>query len=122
MATLLFIDTAGEKALVGISQNNVLLAMEENNTPNAHANFVQIAIETVLKKASIPIQTLDAIVVTMGPGSYTGLRVGLASAKGIAYVEAGLEAGVYLSIGQGSGPLWHMHAFYPTALPDDTNP
>jgi hydroxymethylpyrimidine/phosphomethylpyrimidine kinase len=45
-----------------------------------------------------------------------------AVAKAIAYVEAGLEAGVYLSIGQGSGPLWHMHAFYPTALPDDTDP
>jgi tRNA threonylcarbamoyladenosine biosynthesis protein TsaB len=86
LATLLFIDTAGEKALVGISQNNVLLAMEENDTPNAHANFVQVAIETVLKKGGIPIQSLDAIVVTMGPGSYTGLRVGLASAKGIAYV------------------------------------
>jgi hydroxymethylpyrimidine/phosphomethylpyrimidine kinase len=42
-----------------------------------------------------------------------------AVAKGIAYVEAGLEAGVYLSIGEGSGPLWHMHAFYPTVLPDD---
>ena len=42
-----------------------------------------------------------------------------AVAKGIAYVEAGLEAGTYLSIGEGSGPLWHMHAFYPTALPDD---
>ncbi|MFM2439332.1 MAG: tRNA ((37)-N6)-threonylcarbamoyltransferase complex dimerization subunit type 1 TsaB, partial [Bacteroidota bacterium] len=86
MATLLFIDTAGEKALVGVSQNNELLAMEENNTPNAHANFVQVAIENVLKKAGVPIQALDAIVVTMGPGSYTGLRVGLASAKGIAYV------------------------------------
>jgi len=45
-----------------------------------------------------------------------------AVAKGIAYVEAGLEAGIYLSIGQGSGPLWHMHAFYPTALPDDIEP
>jgi hydroxymethylpyrimidine/phosphomethylpyrimidine kinase len=45
-----------------------------------------------------------------------------AVAKGIAYVEAGLEAGVYLRIGQGSGPLWHMHAFYPTALPDDIEP
>lgn len=86
MATLLFIDTAGDKALVGVSQNNMLLAMEENNTPNAHANFVQVAIESVLKKGGIPIETLDAIVVTMGPGSYTGLRVGLASAKGIAYV------------------------------------
>jgi hydroxymethylpyrimidine/phosphomethylpyrimidine kinase len=45
-----------------------------------------------------------------------------AVAKGIAYVEAGLEAGVYLSIGEGSGPLWHMHAFYPTVLPDDIEP
>lgn len=45
-----------------------------------------------------------------------------AVAKAIAYVEAGLEAGIYLSIGAGSGPLWHMHAFYPTALPDDIDP
>jgi hydroxymethylpyrimidine/phosphomethylpyrimidine kinase len=45
-----------------------------------------------------------------------------AVAKAIAYVEAGLEAGVYLSIGAGPGPLWHMHAFYPTSLPDDIDP
>lgn len=45
-----------------------------------------------------------------------------AVAKAIAYVEAGLEAGIYLSIGAGPGPLWHMHAFYPTALPDDNDP
>jgi len=37
-------------------------------------------------------------------------------AKAISYVEAGLEAGRFLSIGEGSGPLWHMHEFYPTAL------
>ncbi|CAM3746207.1 bifunctional hydroxymethylpyrimidine kinase/phosphomethylpyrimidine kinase [Polynucleobacter brandtiae] len=40
-------------------------------------------------------------------------------AKAIAYVEAGLEAGRFLSIGEGPGPLWHMHAFYPTALPEE---
>ncbi|MBU3566875.1 bifunctional hydroxymethylpyrimidine kinase/phosphomethylpyrimidine kinase [Polynucleobacter alcilacus] len=39
-----------------------------------------------------------------------------AVAKAIAYVEAGLEAGRFLSIGEGPGPLWHMHEFYPTAL------
>jgi len=39
-----------------------------------------------------------------------------AVAKAIAYVEAGLEAGRFLSIGEGPGPLWHMHDFYPTAL------
>ena len=40
-------------------------------------------------------------------------------AKAIAYVEAGLEAGRFLSIGEGPGPLWHMHDFYPTALLDE---
>ena len=40
-------------------------------------------------------------------------------AKAIAYVEAGLEAGRFLSIGEGPGPIWHMHDFYPTALPKE---
>ena len=40
-------------------------------------------------------------------------------AKAITYVEAGLEAGRFLSIGEGPGPLWHMHDFYPTALPKE---
>jgi hydroxymethylpyrimidine/phosphomethylpyrimidine kinase len=42
-----------------------------------------------------------------------------AVAKAIAYVQAGLEAGRLLSIGEGPGPLWHMHDFYPTALPQE---
>jgi hydroxymethylpyrimidine/phosphomethylpyrimidine kinase len=42
-----------------------------------------------------------------------------AVAKAISYVQAGLEAGRFLSIGQGPGPLWHMHDFYPTALPQE---
>ena len=42
-----------------------------------------------------------------------------AVAKAIAYVEAGLEAGRFLNIGEGPGPLWHMHDFYPTALPKE---
>ncbi len=42
-----------------------------------------------------------------------------AVAKAISYVEAGLEAGRFLSIGEGPGPLWHMHDFYPTALLDE---
>ena len=42
-----------------------------------------------------------------------------AVAKAISYMEAGLEAGRFLSIGEGPGPLWHMHDFYPTALLDE---
>ena len=85
MATLLHIDTAGEKAMVAISQNGVLLAIQENEVFQTHASFLQVAIEALVAKTAVPLNTMDAIAVTMGPGSYTGLRVGLSSAKGIAY-------------------------------------
>lgn len=85
MATLLHIDTAGEKAMVAISQNGVLLAIQENLVFQTHASFLQVAIETIVAETAISLNSMDAIAVTMGPGSYTGLRVGLSSAKGIAY-------------------------------------
>jgi tRNA threonylcarbamoyladenosine biosynthesis protein TsaB len=85
LAILLFIDTAGEKAIVALSEDSNLLAMETNEQSNTHASFVQVAIESIVAKANIKMQSIDAVVVTMGPGSYTGLRVGLATAKGIAY-------------------------------------
>ena len=85
MATLLHIDTAGEKAMVAISQNGVLIAIQENEVFQTHASFLQVAIQTLMGETAIPLNSIDAIAVTMGPGSYTGLRVGLSSAKGIAY-------------------------------------
>ena len=85
MATLLHIDTAGEKAMVAISQNGALLAIKENEVFQTHASFLQVAIEALVVQTSISLNSMDAIAVTMGPGSYTGLRVGLSSAKGIAY-------------------------------------
>ena len=85
MATLLHIDTAGEKAMVAISQNGVLKAIQENEVFQTHASFLQLAIQTLVAETAIPLNSIDAIAVTMGPGSYTGLRVGLSSAKGIAY-------------------------------------
>jgi tRNA threonylcarbamoyladenosine biosynthesis protein TsaB len=85
LATFLYIDTAGEKAMVALSKDNVLLAIESNETTNSHASFVQVAIDKMIKQQDIALHSMDAIVVTMGPGSYTGLRVGLATAKGIAY-------------------------------------
>ena len=71
--------------MVAISQNGVLLAIQENEVFQTHASFLQVAIEALVAKTAIPLNTMDAIAVTMGPGSYTGLRVGLSSAKGIAY-------------------------------------
>ena len=81
----LYIDTAGETATVAISEHHQLLAIEQNLTPNSHASFVQLAIQKIVNELNMTMSSIDAIVVTMGPGSYTGLRVGLSSAKGIAY-------------------------------------
>jgi tRNA threonylcarbamoyladenosine biosynthesis protein TsaB len=85
LATLLHIDTAGEKAMVAISQNGNLIAIQENEVFQTHASFLQVAIQTLVAETAIHLNSMDAIAVTLGPGSYTGLRVGLSSAKGIAY-------------------------------------
>lgn len=85
MALFLYIDTAGDKATIALSKDQTLLTMANNEQATSHANFVQVAIDQVLQEAQMKLSAIDAIVVTMGPGSYTGLRVGLASAKGIAY-------------------------------------
>jgi tRNA threonylcarbamoyladenosine biosynthesis protein TsaB len=85
LATFLYIDTSGEKATVAMSNDHHVLALEENSMANTHASFVQPAIQKIMQSSGMTMQSIDAVVVTMGPGSYTGLRVGLASAKGIAY-------------------------------------
>jgi tRNA threonylcarbamoyladenosine biosynthesis protein TsaB len=85
LATLLYIDTAGPDALVGISRGQEILGFRENKISITHAEFVQVAVKELLISLSMTVSELDAVVVTLGPGSYTGLRVGLASAKGLAY-------------------------------------
>ncbi len=85
MAHFLIIDTSSEKALIGIGKGEHILAQRQNIETQSHANFVQVAIEECIKETGLSLAGIDAIVVTMGPGSYTGLRVGLASAKGLAF-------------------------------------
>jgi tRNA threonylcarbamoyladenosine biosynthesis protein TsaB len=82
---LLHIDTTGETALIGLSIHNEIIAERSNTAANQHASFVQIAIQAICQEHAFDLNELDAIVVTLGPGSYTGMRVGLSSAKGIAY-------------------------------------
>lgn len=94
MALILHIDTALEKASVGVSKDGVLLRELTSSVPNAHAAFVQPAIQEVMESQQIGLERLDAVGVVSGPGSYTGLRVGMASAKGICYALKKPLAGV----------------------------
>lgn len=85
MAVILNIDTATEHASVCISKGSEVLAIETSSTQKDHAAFIQPAIQRLVEKAGYSLPQIDAIAVSNGPGSYTGLRVGLSTAKGIAY-------------------------------------
>ncbi|MFT4204527.1 MAG: tRNA (adenosine(37)-N6)-threonylcarbamoyltransferase complex dimerization subunit type 1 TsaB [Chitinophagaceae bacterium] len=85
MAFLLIIDTALEQGYVGFFRNGEALGTLKNGIQKDHAAFVQKAIDELETTTKTSLQDLDAIAVVAGPGSYTGLRVGLATAKGLCY-------------------------------------
>jgi tRNA threonylcarbamoyladenosine biosynthesis protein TsaB len=85
MALILNIDTATESAIISISEKDKIIDSVTNSNQKDHASFLQPAIKNLLQKADLSINKLNAIAVTAGPGSYTGLRVGMASAKGLCY-------------------------------------
>ena len=85
MALILQIDTATELASICISRDGKLLDMQSSQDQKNHAGFLQPAIKDILAKSGWQLADFDAVAVTIGPGSYTGLRVGLASAKGICF-------------------------------------
>lgn len=85
MSYILCVETATEICSIALLQDDVLIALEENHEGNSHASQITILIEAVMKKAGIELKQLDAIAVSKGPGSYTGLRVGVSTAKGLCY-------------------------------------
>lgn len=85
MSYILNIDTATEIAQVSIAKDGLVLRSTINTVQKDHAAFVQPAIKSILADAGIGLSAVDAIAVMAGPGSYTGLRVGMASAKGLCY-------------------------------------
>ena len=85
MALLLNIDTATDQASVCLSLNTDLIQEIKSADQKNHGSFLQPSIQQILQQNNLTIQQIDAVAVTHGPGSYTGLRVSLASAKGICY-------------------------------------
>ena len=85
MSYIINIDTATETAMVNIAKDGIVLQALQNELQKDHGAFVQTSIQQLLKATTTNIAAVDAIAVIAGPGSYTGLRVGMASAKGLSY-------------------------------------
>jgi tRNA threonylcarbamoyladenosine biosynthesis protein TsaB len=85
MSLILQIDTATSKASVSLAFNGRVLSSRINEEQKQHASFVQPAIIEIMKENGKDMKDLSAVAITIGPGSYTGLRVSLASAKGICF-------------------------------------
>ena len=86
MINILCLETATTNCSVSIFQNEKLLAAKEDNDNGySHAEKLHVFIEELLSENNISTEELSAVAVSSGPGSYTGLRIGVSTAKGICY-------------------------------------
>ena len=85
MALILQIETATQTCSVALTQDGKLLYFLEKTERNIHAGAITVFIEEIMLKAGKQYADLDAVAVSMGPGSYTGLRIGVSTAKGLCY-------------------------------------
>ncbi len=86
MALILILETATKNCSVALSENgNVIESIDFNDGNFSHSEKLHVFIEDICTKSQRKLEDLDAIAVSKGPGSYTGLRIGASSAKGLCY-------------------------------------
>lgn len=86
MAYILNIETATKNCSVSLAKDGQTIALKELATENfSHAEKLHVFIDEVLSQAKVTLQDLSAVAVSKGPGSYTGLRIGVSSVKGLCY-------------------------------------
>lgn len=85
MGLILCIETTSAVCSAALISDHVILMERSAADPNVHSSQLTLFIETVMHDAGISLNELDAVAVSMGPGSYTGLRIGVAAAKGLCY-------------------------------------
>jgi tRNA threonylcarbamoyladenosine biosynthesis protein TsaB len=126
MALLLNLETATTVCSVSLAKNGQLLSLKEINGDYSHAENLTVFIEDVLKEADLKLSAVDAIAVSKGPGSYTGLRIGVSTAKGLCYsldkpliaintlqhLSSGIQnlianGSISLSFGEGRGEVFY---------------
>lgn len=85
MSTILCIETATSLCSAAVSKNGNIVALKESDESNVHAEKLMVFIEECLAASGISLKDIDALAVGSGPGSYTGLRIGTSTAKGLCY-------------------------------------
>ncbi len=85
MGLILNIETATNVCSVALANNGNLLSFKESLKDKSHSTLLSVFIEEILKENKISVSQLDAVAVSKGPGSYTGLRIGVSTAKGLCY-------------------------------------
>lgn len=85
MALILCIETATAACSVALSRNGNPITVRHSDQKNAHSTILNLFIEEVIQETGCEFADLQAIAVSKGPGSYTGLRIGVSTAKGLSY-------------------------------------
>jgi tRNA threonylcarbamoyladenosine biosynthesis protein TsaB len=117
MGRILCIETATQVCGVALGTGGVMAAQREICTENAHSGSLTLLIEEVISAAGMSIAELDAVAVSKGPGSYTGLRIGVSAAKGLCYALSIPLIGVHTLQAMAYGM---RHAAGGDRLPDDS--
>ena len=111
MQRLILIETSTALCSAAIAEDGVITAYKESSAPKAHASLTAVFIDEMLRERGLTIADCDAVCVSKGPGSYTGLRVGVSTAKGLCFGSGKPLIAV--------GTLDTLVAQAPEAIPDE---
>ena len=115
---LLHIETATDVCSVALSSGTEIIGLKEEAGGNNHAKNLLPFVDEVLKQSGMRMSEINGVAVSIGPGSYTGLRIGVSTAKGIAYT-AGIPVmalSTLESIAQGAKALWSKTSTEPVQI------
>ena len=85
MDNIILIETSTALCSVALAQDGAVTSYRESSAPKAHASLTAVFIQEMLAERGITLADCDAVCVSKGPGSYTGLRVGVSTAKGLCF-------------------------------------
>ena len=85
MERILLIETSTALCSTALAEDGVITAYRESSAPKAHASLTAVFVQEMLAERGITLSDCDAVCVSKGPGSYTGLRVGVSTAKGLCF-------------------------------------